>query len=88
MPKEQKTNQQSTLKDIDWDFFENIIIYNALCDKVYLGTIIDILDPEYFKNNDIKTIFKIIIDFFRTYNTVPTPTEIKTHLNTKEEKTS
>ncbi len=88
MLKEQKANPENTLKNIDWDFFENVIVYNSLCDKVYLGTIIDVIDPEFFKNNDIKKIFKIIVDFFKKYSTVPTPTEIKTHLNTQEEKDS
>ena len=88
MSKEKKPDTESTLKNIDWDFFENIIVYNSLFDKIYLGTIIDVIDPEYFKSNDIKTVFKIIVDFFKTYNTVPTTTEIKTHLNTQEEKDS
>lgn len=88
MLKESKDDSENSLKNIDWDFFESIIIYNSLCDKIYLGTIIDIIDPKYFKNNDIKTIFNLIVDFFKKYNTVPTPTEIKTHLNTQEEKNS
>ena len=66
---------------LDSDFFEVIIIYNLLTDDRYLGTLVDVLDPKFFKNNHIKSIVKIINDFFIKRGSAPTITEIKAKLD-------
>ena len=78
----------STSPKIDWDFFENVIAYNALKDETFLSSIIDVARPEYFKSNDIKIVFEILTGFFQKRNTVPSITEIKTYLSTERDKTA
>lgn len=67
-------------KQLDLDFYETVIAYNCLIDSVYLASIIDFLDPKYFKNKDIRSIVTIIIQFFKERGTVPTHTELKAYL--------
>jgi len=73
---------------IDHDFFENVLVYKALTDEIYLASIVDYVKPIFFKDKDIKLIFEIIKDFFNRRNTCPTNTEIKSHLISKELKDS
>lgn len=73
---------------IDHDYFENVLVYKALTDEIYLASIVDHIKPIYFKDKDIKPIFEIIKDFFNRRNTCPTNTEIKACLTTKELKDS
>jgi replicative DNA helicase len=53
-------------------------------DSTYLASIIDIANPCYFKNDDVKVIFEIITEFYKKRETVPTTTEIKAYLVTPE----
>ncbi|NDG29117.1 hypothetical protein EB118_03330 [bacterium] len=76
------------MQKLDLDFFENVILYKSLTDDTYLASIIDYIKPDYFKNKDIKNIFKVIKDFYLSRGTKPNNTEIKTHLTTDELKTS
>jgi replicative DNA helicase len=79
---------EKDLKKIDLDFYENVVIYHSLVDPHYLGGIVDYLDPALFKNQDIRSIIKIITIFFREHGVTPTATEIKTYLTTDELKSS
>jgi replicative DNA helicase len=76
------------MQKLDLDFFENVIMYKSLTDETYLASIIDYVKPIYFKNTDIKNIFTVIKDFYYKRGVKPTPTEIKTYLNSDELKTS
>jgi replicative DNA helicase len=71
---------------LDLDYYENIILFNSLLSQDYLATIIEHADPSYFNDNNIRVIFKAIIQFFNERGTTPTTTEIKTRLTTDEEK--
>jgi replicative DNA helicase len=71
---------------IDSEFFENIIIYNALTNDTYLSAIIDVAKPKYFKNDDIREIFELINKYFAKYQTSPTLTELKSYLQTDRQK--
>ena len=73
---------------INNDFFESIIIYNMLTNETYLSSIIDILNPSFFKNTDIRSIITIITEFYKQRNTIPNHTEIKAYLTTDELKDS
>jgi replicative DNA helicase len=77
-----------TKKQLDLDFYENVVIYNSLINPDYLSSIIDSLDVRYFKNKDIKNIISIIIKFFQERGTTPTHTELKAYLINDELKTS
>jgi replicative DNA helicase len=73
---------------LNLDYFENVLMYNALTDSGYLSTIADIVQPEYFKSKDIASVFTIIKDFNDKRNELPTTTEIKQYLVTDEQKDS
>ena len=76
------------MSKLDLDYFETVLVYKALTDETYLSSIVDYVDPKYFKNDDIKNIFNIIREFFNKRGTSPTLTEIKSYLTTSELKSS
>jgi len=76
------------MSKLDLDYFETVIVYKSLTDETYLSSIVDYIDPKYFKNDDIKNIFGIIREFFNKRGTSPTLTEIKSYLTTSELKNS
>jgi replicative DNA helicase len=71
---------------LDLDYYENIILYNSLVSQEYLSTIIEYVDPTYFSDKNIATIFKVVTSFFTERGAVPNHTEIKTRLTSDEEK--
>jgi replicative DNA helicase len=73
---------------LDLDFFERIIIYNAIFDQSYLETILDFVNPTYFKDKKISSIFNVIKSFYIEHKTVPNITELKSHLITDELKSN
>lgn len=77
-----KTNNLS----LDLDFFETIIMYNALFNQNYLEAIIDYTDPVFFKNKDVKIIFDILVAYHQKAGVAPNTTELKAHLTTDEQK--
>lgn len=70
--------------NLDNNFFEKVIVYNSLVDDEYLASVIDYLEPKYFTNKDIKSIIKIISEFYKKRNCCPSTTEIKSYLTTDE----
>ncbi len=70
--------------NLDLDFFEKIIIFNSLKNETYLASIIDYVQPAYFNDKKIVSILEIITDFYKQRGSVPTLTEIKSRLTTKE----
>lgn len=69
---------------IDNDYFERIIVKNAMLDSTYLASIADFVKPDYFNNKNIAQYFKIVSDFYDKRQKLPTITEVKTYLTTKE----
>ena len=65
-------------RKLDNDFFEIVLTYNLLTDQPYLGSLVDIIKPAYFKNKNIAQIVDIIVEFFQLRGEAPTITEIKT----------
>ena len=55
-------------------------MYKSLTDGTYLASIADFVQPDYFKNKAIASIFGIIKDFSENRNKLPTVTEIKSYL--------
>lgn len=74
------------MNKIDWDFYENIIIYNALTNRDYLASIIDQTSPEYFNNKDIKNVYTVVRDFFDKRSEIPSVTEVKSYLSDPKDK--
>jgi len=81
-----KTKPTSNKLSIDKEFFESIVAYNALTDDVYLASIIDIMQPSFFKNDDIRKVVDVVSAYYKKRNTVPNTTELKTHLTTDDQK--
>jgi replicative DNA helicase len=71
-------------KKLDNDFFEVVVIYNMLTDSRYLGSVVDCLEPRFFKNKNISKIVAIIEQFFLERSQQPTITEVKSKLTTDE----
>ena len=76
------------MSKLDLDYFENVLIYKSLTDGTYLASVADFVQPEYFQNKAIATIFAIVRDFVDRRNKLPTVTEIKSHLVSDEQKES
>jgi len=83
MPKKKQPKNE-----LDMDFMETIIAYNTMFNESYLTSIIDIANPVFFKNKNVKNIFKIVSEFYKKRGSAPTATEIKAHLSTDDQKTS
>jgi replicative DNA helicase len=73
---------------LDLDYFENVLMYKSLTDGTYLASIADFVQPDYFKNKAIASIFSIIKDFSENRNKLPTVTEIKSYLVSDDQKSS
>jgi replicative DNA helicase len=73
---------------LDLDYFENVLIYKSLTDGTYLASVADFVEPDYFKNKAIASIFEIVKDFSEKRNKLPTVTEIKSYLVSDEQKSS
>lgn len=73
---------------LDLEFFEKVLIYNALFDRVYLESIINYIKPSFFKDKNIKSVFESLYSYYTEYKTVPNITELKTHLIEQEKRDS
>lgn len=73
-----------TKLSLDLDSFELVLFYKSVTDAKYLASIIDYVQPIYFKDKDFKEIFNIVRQFFESRNTVPTTTEIINYCSTSE----
>jgi len=71
---------------LDLDYFEKIVMYNALFDQSYLETIIDFINPIFFKDKNINIVFTILKSFYIENRHVPNVTELKAHLVTQEQR--
>ena len=80
-------NKQQTSK-LDLDFFEGVLLYNALVDQEYLSSVISYLDPSFFTNKHVGRVFVRIIEFFNERGAVPSITELKARLTSEEDKKS
>ena len=69
---------------LDDEFFEVVIIYNLLTNEKYLGTLVDVIQPRYFKDRSISIIVNLITDFYIRRGIAPTITEIKSKLTTDD----
>jgi replicative DNA helicase len=81
------TNTSQPVK-IDLDFFETILLYNALTDQQYLSSIISYIDPSFFNDKNIGKVVKQISGFFTERGTVPSIAEIKARLTSEEDRKS
>lgn len=79
----------SNPNSIDFDLFEQVIIFNCLFPQhaaEYSAAVIDHLKPELFKNKAAKMIIGLIRDFYDANQKIITITELKLKLVTAEQK--
>ena len=74
------------LPKLDLDYFENIILLNALSDQEYLASIVNYLDPALFVDKSIARVITGINQFFTQRGSVPTLTEIKARMTSDEDR--
>ena len=73
---------------LDLDFYEDVIVYHMLTDEAYLASIVDIVSPGYFNNQNIRAVVGLVTSFYRERDQIPTLTELKAHLTTDALKSS
>jgi len=71
---------------LDLDFFETVLLFNALGDQEYLSSIIGYIDPSLFNDKSIGKVMGRLSEFFLERGTVPTLTEIKARLSSEEDR--
>lgn len=79
-----QTSQQ--IPKLDLNYFESILLYNALTDSQYLSSIISHLNPAFFSDKNIGKIITRLCEFFTERGSVPTLTELKARLVSDEDK--
>jgi len=72
------------MSEIDLDYFEKILVKNAMTNGSYLASIADHVRPKYFNDKFIAKYFEIVSDFYDKRQALPTFTEIKTYLISDE----
>ena len=70
---------------LDLDFFETILLFNALTNQEYLSSIVSHLDSSLFNDKSISKIVQKVTEFFIERGAVPSITELKARLTTTEE---
>lgn len=73
---------------IDWKLFESVVVYNSLVNETYLASIVDVVQPTFFKNDDVKLVMGVISNFYKKHNKTPNATEIKLQLTEPAQKES
>jgi len=78
----------NNMDKIDLDHFEKIFALKMITDEEFFATVVDITDPDYFKDKAIKDIFEIFKAYFLKRDTIPNLTEVKNYLTTQDLKES
>ena len=73
---------------LDLDYFESVLLLNALTDQEYLSSIVQYLSPTHFNDKNIGKVIGKIVEFFNERGSVPSITEIKSRLTTDEDRQS
>jgi replicative DNA helicase len=75
-----------SLPKLDLDYFENILLLNALSNQEYLASIVSYLDSSLFQDKNISKLVGKITEFFNQRGTVPSLTEIKARMTSEEDR--
>jgi len=71
---------------LDLDYFENILLLNALSDSEYLSSVVRYLDASLFVDKNISKVISRITEFFTQRGSVPSLTEIKAKMTSAEDR--
>jgi replicative DNA helicase len=77
-----------TQPKLDLDYFEGVILYNALSNQEYLSSIVSYVDDKYFNDKNIGKVITQIAKFFIERGTLPSISEIKSRMSSEEDKKS
>lgn len=77
--------KQKCNKALDLDFFEIVLLFNALTNQEYLSSVVSHLDVSLFNDKNIAKVVEKITNFFVERGTLPSLTELKARLATEEE---
>jgi len=80
------TKKQPQVSKLDLDFFERILLLNALTDQEYLSSIVGYVDDIIFTDKNVGNIIKHISRFFIERGSTPTVTELKARITSEEDK--
>jgi replicative DNA helicase len=80
------SKSQQVQSKLDLDYFESILLYNALIDTQYLSSIISHLSSSLFSDKNIGRIINRLSEFFTERGSVPTLTELKARMTSEEDK--
>lgn len=71
---------------IDFQYFEYIVLYNALFNPSYISSIVDHNKSYFWENSDVRTVLDKIIDFYKRRNVLPNVSELKVLLSSESER--
>jgi len=71
---------------LDLDYFEGVILYNALSNQEYLSSIVSYLDDKFFNDKNIGKVLNQVSKFFIERGTLPSSSEIKSRMSSEEDK--
>jgi archaellum biogenesis ATPase FlaH len=69
---------------MDLNYFETILLYNALFNDTYLAGIIDHLKAQVFHDKDNGVIASVLSEFYVKRGVLPNATELKLHLTPEQ----
>jgi len=72
---------------INEQFLEKTILFNALKNEYFFGTIVDHLDLKYFSDNAVVAVLRKVLSFHKEYKKHPSLSEIKMVLTSPEDQT-
>lgn len=79
-------SKHPTQPKLDLDYFETILLYNALSNPEYLSSIVSHIDPTLFNDRNVGKIIEKIGAFFNERGTVPTVAELKARITSEDDK--
>ena len=72
---------------VNEQFLEKTILFNAIKDQYYFGSIVDHIDLKYFSVDSVIAVFRKVLAFNKEYKKSPSLSEIKTILTSPEDQT-
>ena len=73
---------------VNEQFLEKTILFNAIKNEYYFGSIVDHLDMKYFSDEKVIGIFRKVLEFNKQYKKHPSLAEIKMILTSSEDQSN
>jgi replicative DNA helicase len=82
---EMTNTEHKPLETLNHDEFEHVMAFQSMKNSVYLNSIADYIDKDFFENAIIGKYFEIVKNFYDDYQKLPKLVEVRAHLETKKE---